>query len=87
MDTEAFLSVAGVEAPALVERGRPKVTLDGVSQRVAGVEAPALVERAYVRADSVGTAWSVAGVEAPALVERPSCAVRVLETRQGCRRG
>ena len=60
--------VAGVHAPALVER---RSSLSANSQRpcVAGVHAPALVERLQARC-CTRTAASVAGVHAPALVER-----------------
>ena len=63
-------SVAGVYAPALVERSRSWVTLETLL-RVAGVYAPALVERPLTRRIKPGSCLCVAGVYAPALVERP----------------
>ena len=60
--------VAGVHAPALVERAR-RVRSAQRMPGVAGVHAPALVERASSGPAS-GRPSSVAGVHAPALVER-----------------
>ena len=66
--------VAGVNAPAFVERSR---TLPGPrwASSVAGVNAPAFVERAS-RKERIAELVSVAGVNAPAFVERPAYALR-----------
>ena len=61
--------VAGVSAPAFVERYRTMQTRSYVAC-VAGVSAPAFVERS-VRWLRHSAARCVAGVSAPAFVERP----------------
>ena len=72
--------VAGVHAPAFVERGRPPASC-GRTRSVAGVHAPAFVERRWSR--GTGRRCSrVAGVHAPAFVERSPAS-----TRTGSRRG
>ena len=63
------LGVAGVHAPAFVERGsRPSSPASAVG--VAGVHAPAFVERCAVVFALKSLIWRVAGVHAPAFVER-----------------
>ena len=65
-----LVSVAGVSAPAFVERGEGRGGVQDCSG-VAGVSAPAFVERPVERC-WLGRAWHlrVAGVSAPAFVER-----------------
>ena len=60
--------VAGVHAPAFVERPSPRARIARAS-RVAGVHAPAFVERSG-RGTRPRRAARVAGVHAPAFVER-----------------
>ena len=61
--------VAGVSAPAFVERSRISRRC-GRSRRVAGVSAPAFVERSWSAVWIVTETAGVAGVSAPAFVER-----------------
>ena len=78
--------VAGVDAPAFVERrARSSLSLAS-SGRVAGVDAPAFVER--TEAVSIRR-WvlCVAGVDAPAFVERSRSAVAPTVNKCVCRRG
>ena len=66
--------VAGVYAPAFVERRTRTVHSCTGRSGVAGVYAPAFVERASRTRATRGTSRCVAGVYAPAFVERsPSC--------------
>ena len=63
-------SVAGVSAPAFVERYYAEL-VKVATRGVAGVSAPAFVERAGAVLASPAPALGVAGVSAPAFVERP----------------
>ena len=67
------MSVAGVSAPAFVERGFQMDANHEWTESVAGVSAPAFVERSSTGCEAeatVGLSRSVAGVSAPAFVER-----------------
>ena len=64
-------SVAGVRAPAFVERSTPCSSASSSFPSVAGVRAPAFVERWATLTGGAGLT-SVAGVRAPAFVERSS---------------
>ena len=63
--------VAGVDAPAFVERGVFLACSEPAS-RVAGVDAPAFVERRCAQQVRSAPRGRVAGVDAPAFVERAS---------------
>ena len=78
--------VAGVDAPAFVERARRGPTVDRLRTCVAGVDAPAFVERARRRLSYPPSCSGVAGVDAPAFVER-SGTRRVRPNNSWCRRG
>ena len=77
--------VAGVYAPALVERINRHMNPYGPIS-VAGVYAPALVERSPFEMSRSKRASRVAGVYAPALVERRARASRIFCSLM-CRRG
>ena len=64
--------VAGVYAPAFVERTGTPATTNSKKRSVAGVYAPAFVERHDRYAIAKPQSHSVAGVYAPAFVERTS---------------
>ena len=65
---ETVQGVAGVDAPAFVERPWGSIDYSG-EIGVAGVDAPAFVERPWGSIDYSGEI-GVAGVDAPAFVER-----------------
>ena len=62
--------VAGVRAPAFVERAAAPAAASRSAPRVAGVRAPAFVERARSSVGCPAARSGVAGVRAPAFVER-----------------
>ena len=64
------VGVAGVHAPAFVERGSAAPTTCEHGGGVAGVHAPAFVERGSTAPGAASCSARVAGVHAPAFVER-----------------
>ena len=80
-------SVAGVDAPAFVERGRRcKCLYRGPG--VDGVDAPAFVERSSLRGTRTCRRRCVAGVDAPAFIERNVASLWVcFRQSASCRRG
>ena len=77
--------VAGVSAPAFVERAFPRAGSPPFCPRVAGVSAPAFVERGRWLC-LPGTRGCVAGVSAPAFVERSTRSCQAAGWLM-CRRG
>ena len=61
--------IAGVKAPAFIERARPMVGVDRLGGGIAGVKAPAFIERRTLRG-SPTPKDRIAGVKAPAFIER-----------------
>ena len=74
----AYAGVAGVQAPAFVERTKDATILIPAASSVAGVQAPAFVERGGFLRQGHPNPAGVAGVQAPAFVERtrPWCLSR-----------
>ena len=65
-----YHGVAGVDAPAFVEREQAAMQWFEEQACVAGVDAPAFVERTHSTLTMNGKTTCVAGVDAPAFVER-----------------
>ena len=72
-----FSRVAGVDAPAFVERPGPSPSSDRCGSGVAGVDAPAFVER------SCSAALRACSTVSPGLTLRPSLSVRVVAHLRG----
>ena len=83
--------VAGVNAPAFVERSGSPDSSAAATSSVAGVNAPAFVERTTARRRRSAAGSGVAGVNAPAFVEpyRVSMATEnwALVGTEGCSHG
>ena len=85
--TPCVPGVAGVDAPAFVERACAASSGNTPSASVAGVDAPAFVERRTSCGTGMSQKAGVAGVDAPAFVERTQkCKVTCWQRRR-CRRG